>query len=121
MKPWKLLTLLFGLCVLIFGSYYERLPDWDIGISLIMGLLTFFTAPLCIEWIIKRDYKKLPLGLFLAWFSIDGSYWLYNAALNHEYFRAANWPASTPLYFMMGLFWYVDWPLVIQQARRKAA
>ena len=115
----NLATLCFGLLALVAGSIYENLPDWDIGISLLMGLLTFFTAPLCIKWIIQRNYKMMPIGILFAWLTIDVSYCLYNFLLEHPYFREANFSASTPLYFMMGLFWYVDWPLAARQAGSK--
>ena len=108
LSHWKLVTLFGGLAALIAGSYYENLPDWDIGISIIMGLLTFWTAPLCIKWAYTRNWRMLPIGLFLAWFTIDASYCLYNAALGHAYFRDANWPASTVLYLLMGFIWSLD-------------
>jgi hypothetical protein len=117
LKNWKIGTLIAGLAALIFGSFYEQLPDWDIGISLIMGILTYLTAPLCIKWIYTRNYKMLPVGALLAWFTIDASYCLYNAALGHPYFRDANWPASTSLYFLMGFFWSMDLILKVSYAR----
>ena len=104
-KLLELISLLIGLLILCAGSYYERLPDWDIGISLIMGILTYLTAPWVVGVILARNWRMLPLTVLFAWASIDGSYWIYNVAMHHAYVREANALCSTPLYFMMGLFW----------------
>ena len=108
LRPWKLITLLFGISILIAGAFYEQLPDWDVGISIIMALLTYITAPFFIRTIYYRRWYLLPPAFFLAWLSIDGSYCLYSEWLGHPYLREANALASTPLYLMMGLFWLWD-------------
>lgn len=105
MQPWKLATLAIGIGLLIAGSYYEQQADWDIGISIIMAVLTYLTAPFTCRTIIKLNWRAMPVAAFLAWLSIDGSYCLYNELLRHAYAREANVIASTPLYFMMGLVW----------------
>ena len=35
LRPWKLITLAIGIAILIAGSFYYVIPDWDIPISLI--------------------------------------------------------------------------------------
>ena len=41
-RPWKLFTLTYGIALLIAGSYWQPAPDWDVPISLIMGVGTYF-------------------------------------------------------------------------------
>ncbi len=108
MRPWKLITLAIGLGILCYGSIYEQLGDWDIGVSLLMGILTYLTAPWCIKVFYRRQWALMPLALFCAWFTIDGSYVAYNILAGHMYVREANAIASTPLYFMMGFFWLYE-------------
>ncbi|HEV7441567.1 MAG TPA: hypothetical protein VGO18_03165 [Steroidobacteraceae bacterium] len=38
-RPWKLLTLSFGIALLILGSFYYQTPDWDNPVSFIMAML----------------------------------------------------------------------------------
>lgn len=105
LRPWKLATLSAGIALLIFGAWYEQLPDWDVGVSILMAVLTYLTAPFACRVIRYRQWQDIALAAFLAWFSIDGSYVLYSEAMRHIYVREANAFASTPLYFMCGLFW----------------
>ena len=103
-NTYNLVTFIIGLGLLIFGAYYYKFPDWDVGISLIMGTLTYLTAPYFIESVIKR--KNLILATFWLWLSVDGSYVLYNSLLDHEYFRLENFYASLCLYMLAGVIWY---------------
>lgn len=104
--PWKLVTLGTGICLLCFGAIFEALPDWDIGISFIMAMMTFLTAPWACEVIMGLRWKSLPLAAFFAWATIDGSYWLYNELIgNTVYLRDANAMCSTALYFICGVLW----------------
>ena len=108
-RPWKLFTLFIGIIVLIAGSFYFKIPDWDIPISLIMAIFTYFTAPWGLRVIVKREWKKIPLMLFCTWFTVDGCYWFYWRCVNPEILeemRAANFFASLTLYFIGGLAWY---------------
>jgi len=109
LRPWKLFTLAFGIALLIVGSFYYQAPDWDIPISLIMAFFTYITAPWTLRVIIKLQWKKIPLALFFAWFSVDGCYWLYwhfSDPVALELMRGANFLASLCLYTMCGLVWY---------------
>ena len=109
LRPWKLLTLAFGIALLIVGSFYYRAPDWDIPISFIMAFFAYMTAPWTLRVIIKRQWKKFPLALLFAWFTVDGCYWLYwhfRDPVALEIMREANFLASLSLYVMCGLVWY---------------
>jgi hypothetical protein len=44
-RPWKLLTLVAGLGLLIYGSAIHRFSDWDVGVSVLMGVLTYIVSP----------------------------------------------------------------------------
>lgn len=103
--PFKLFTLAIGIAILCFGAVYEQLEDWDFGVSFVMAILTFLTAPFVCQTIKRLDWRMLPLAAFMFWISVDGSYWLYNSIAGHLMVREANFYASTPLYFMCGLFW----------------
>lgn len=102
-RPWKMLFLAFGILLLIAGSFYEDLPDWDIGVSIIMTVLTYISAPHLIASISSGKWTNVPAGMFMAWLSIDGSYCAYNIAVGHPYFREANLLPSTALYFLVGM------------------
>lgn len=108
MRPWKLSSLAVGLGLLIAGSFYYEAVDWDIPISLIMGLLAYFTAPWSMRVILERRWKQWPLMLLATWFTVDGSYaiyWHFTNPLALELMRDANWSASLSLYWICGVIW----------------
>lgn len=107
-RPWKLVTLAFGIALLIAGSFYEPAPDWDVPISFIMAGLTYLAAPWSVRVLFERRWKLLPAALIATWFAVDGCYWTYwhfrnPAAL--ELMRSANFAASLPLYGLCGVAW----------------
>lgn len=83
-RPWKLFTLACGIALLIAGSYWQPAPDWDIPISLLMGVGTYFCAPVSTRIVARRRWKLLPLALFLLWLCVDGVYWAYWSWRNPE-------------------------------------
>jgi hypothetical protein len=108
-RPWKLVTLALGIALLVLGSFYYEAPDWDIPISLIMAMLAYLAAPWSLRVIVERKWRLWPAVLFVTWFTVDGSYWLYwrfknPAAL--ELMRDANFFASLCLYAICGLIWF---------------
>lgn len=108
-RPWKIVTLLIGIILLVIGSFYYQAPDWDIPISIIMATFAYLTASWSMHVVVERKWKKFPLMLFYTWFSIDGCYWLYWSYKNPmalELMREANFLASLSLYAMCGLVWY---------------
>jgi len=108
LRPWKLFTLLIGIALLIFGSYYVVAPDWDIPISLIMAVLAYLTAPWSMRVFIKRSWKSFPLMLIYTWFTVDGCYslyWHFKNPMALELMRSANFPASLSVYGMCGIVW----------------
>jgi hypothetical protein len=71
-RPWKLTTLGIGIALLVVGSFYYQAPDWDIPISFFMAILAYLTAPWSMRVLLERRWRKLPLMLFLTWFTVDG-------------------------------------------------
>lgn len=105
-RPWKLFTLVCGIALLIAGSYWQPAPDCDVPISLIMGVGTYFCAPVSTRIVARRRWKLLPLALFLLWLCVDGVYWAYWSWRNPEalaQMREANAFASTFLYLLCGI------------------
>ena len=111
LRPWKLLSLAAGLSFLIGGSYYYRFEDWDVGISLLMGIMTYLFAPWSVRMLVLQQWRWLPVVLFLYWLTVDGAYVAYNEYFGHWYVREANFYASSCLYWLCGFIWLHDGPL----------
>ena len=108
LRPRKLASLACGLALLIAGSFYEQAPDWDIPISLIMGLLAYLTAPWSLRVLMERRYKLWPAMLGATWFTVDGSYaiyWHFHNPAALALMREVNFPASLSLYGICGVLW----------------
>ena len=107
-RPWKVVTLLVGIALLILGSFHYRAPDWDIPISLIMAILAYLAAPWSLRVVVERKWRFWPAMLLATWFTVDGSYWLYWHFKNPvvlEFMRDANFLASLVLYGICGVLW----------------
>lgn len=89
-----------GLALLVIGSYTIPQPDWDITISVIMAILTLLTAEYWLKTVMTLKWKTMPLAFFLAWFSLDGSYWLYWSFMDPAALelRAVAFPVNVLLY-----------------------
>jgi hypothetical protein len=105
LRPWKLATFAIGMAWLFWGALYQNIPDWDFGVSIIMGALAYITAPWSVRVIALRKYRLIPAAIFAWWFSVDGSYMLYHGIVGNETFRLANFYASTTLYWLCGFLW----------------
>lgn len=108
-RPWKLFTLVLGICLLIWGSFHYAAPDWDIAISLIMAFFAYLTAGWSMHVMVERKWRDFPLMLFLTWWTVDGCYslyWYLRDPVVLDHMRAANAPASLCLYWMCGLVWF---------------
>lgn len=113
-RPWKMVTFAVGLFLLIWGSFVFGIPDWDIGISIIMALAAYLFAPGCLHFFIERRWRYFPIAIFLVWFSVDGCYWLYWSLKEPSALalRKYNLGASLPLYFLCGCIWYYNGTLL---------
>ena len=102
------MSLAIGLALLIAGAFYYKQPDWDAGISLIMGLLTYLTAPWALRAVKSLNWKLFLPALLAWWGSVDGSYAFYNAHMGHPAgaeLRRANFFSASLLYLLCGLIW----------------
>ena len=111
-RPWKLFSFAAGMAWLIYGAINYNIPDWDIGVSLLMGGLTYVCAPLSVRVILLsvRDRQPywwfwLALALLAALFAVDWVYVLYHSAMGNQMFRQENFHASSVLYFLAGAVW----------------
>lgn len=105
LRPWKLATLGIGVALMIAGVFYYRISDWDVGISIVMPVLTYITAPWCVRVFLGRHFRLYPAALFWTWFTVDGIYWFYHRFVGNEMLRTENLATSTPLFLLMGCFW----------------
>jgi len=112
LRPWKLITFALGMAWLIYGARVYGISDWDVGISLIMGGLTYVCAP----WSVlvlhqalryrRKGWVVLVLAALLpAMFSVDWVYWLYHSAVGNRMLRWENFKVSMALYFICGIGW----------------
>ncbi len=110
--PWKFLTFLAGTLLLILASFYANDPTWDVGCSILMGVLTYLTAP----WVFGTIYRSFKirfslisflLALFFLYFSASASYDLYNfIKLGHiPESSFENAMISSVLYLLGGILW----------------
>ena len=111
-RPWKLVSFAVGMAWLLFGALNYGISDWDVGISLLMGGLTYLCAPWSIRVILlslrfRPKYWPLWIGsaLAVALFVIDGVYYLYHTVAGNQMLRRENLYASSALYFLAGAIW----------------
>lgn len=111
-RPWKLVTFGIAMSWLIYGALFFHIADWDVGVTLIMGGLTYLTAPWSV-YIILSAIRYRPgywivhilAALLVALFVVDWMYTAYHALAGNRTFRDANFHASAPLYFLAGTGW----------------
>ncbi len=111
-RPWKLVSFAVGMAWLLFGALNYGISDWDVGISLLMGGLTYLCAPWSIRVILlslrfRPKYWPLWIGsaLAVALFVIDGVYYSYHSVAGNQMLRRENFYASSALYFLAGTIW----------------
>ena len=111
-RPWKLATFAIAMALLLYGALNFGIGDWDVGVTLIMGTLTYVTAPWVARALIRAVREHPPgwsfatlVALAIAWLVIDGVYMAWHLIAGNPIYREDNFRASTPIYFMAGLFW----------------
>ena len=112
LRPWKLFTFSVAMGLLFYGALNYGISDWDVGVTIIMGVLTYLMAPWSVYIILsairhrpKFWYFHIFAALIAGLFVVDWAYMLYHSLMDNQTLREANFYASTPLYFMAGLFW----------------
>jgi hypothetical protein len=111
-RPWKLATFSFAMALLFYGALTYNISDWDVGITIIMGCLTYLMAPWSVYIILsalryrpKFWYFHIISAVIVGLFVVDWVYMLYHTLMANQTLREANFYASTPLYYMAGAFW----------------
>ncbi len=111
-RPWKLATFSIAMALLFYGALNYHISDWDVGITIIMGCLTYLMAPWSVYIILsalryrpKLWYVHIVCALLVGLFVVDWVYMLYHNLMGNQTLRDANFYASTPLYYMAGAFW----------------
>lgn len=112
LRPWKLATFGAGMLWLIYGALCYDISDWDVGISIIMGGLTYVFAPWSVITVYTAVRFRLPAwperllaALIPALFTVDWVYWLYHSAVGNRMLRWENFKVSMALYFVCGIVW----------------
>ena len=111
-RPWKLLSFCISMSWLLYGALFYKVQDWDVGVTLLMGCLTYLLAPWSV-FVVYSAVRQRPkywyyhiIFALIAWlFVVDWVYMLYHTIVGNQTFREANFFASTPLYFMAGIVW----------------
>lgn len=111
-RPWKLITFMLGMGWLFYGAIFYGIGDWDIGISIIMGTLTYLLAPWSVFMIVNAlRYRPhwwwlhILSALIPALLVVDTSYVIYHSLAGNAMYRDANFRASISLYFLAGVAW----------------
>lgn len=105
-RPWNQATFVAGLGLLIVGSFHYQFSDWDVGVSIVMALATYLTAPWSLTTLVQCRWRWMPLAVFYAWLSVDGVYWVWHTLSGNEMLREAQWQTSVLLWLMCGVIWF---------------
>jgi hypothetical protein len=111
-RPWKIFSFGVGMLWLLYGAMCYGISDWDVGISILMGSLTYLCAP----WSVVTIYRSIRyrphswsvrvlVALLPAMFAVDWVYWLYHCAVGNRMLRWENFKVSMALYFLCGIVW----------------
>ena len=108
LTPWRLVTLVGGLAVLVLGSVVLPSDDWDVPICFVMGIPAYVLAPWVFRQVWYLRWKWLLLAALAFWVTVDGSYTLYwglRGFPNLPEFRPANFVYCLPLFWLAGFVW----------------
>jgi hypothetical protein len=109
LRPWKLVTLALGIAILLVVGHLEQLADWTPGVSVIMALAAYLTAPWVVRVFIERRWGMMPFAFLTGWFSVEVLYAFFQFhRVPPAVFAAlvnANRLPSTCLYLFCGLLW----------------
>jgi len=111
-RPWKLFTFNIAMSWLLYGALNYKIKDWDVGVTLLMGSLTYTMAPWSVYVIYssvryrpKLWFLHIVAALIAALFVVDWVYMGYHTLMENQTYRDANFYASMPLYFIAGTVW----------------
>ena len=111
-RPWKLFSFCLAMSWLFYGALNYDIGDWDVGITILMGVLTYLMAPWSVYIILSAIryrprywYLHIIAALIAGLFVVDWVYMLYHTIVGNQTYREANFYASAPLYFIAGSVW----------------
>jgi hypothetical protein len=107
-RPCKLLSMLWLLNGLWYGSKVDHLHDWEVGVSASILIMAYLTAPWVVRVFLELKWRLVPLAIIAVWVSINGVYWAWNihyGALMDDAFRSANWLVLLRAYLIFGFLW----------------
>jgi len=112
LRPWKLFTFAVAMALLLDGAVKFRVSDWDVGITIIMGVLTYLCAPWSVRVIVicLRERPRfwwlwILAALVVALAVVDGVYVAYHTWAGNHMFRWWNLRLPSATYFLAGTFW----------------
>ena len=113
---WKIITFLIATVGLTIVAPYSGDPTWTYFDSILMAVLTFFTAPWAVGTFYlaarrKASWRQLFVAFCLMLFSASWCYDLYLVIRDGSYpvTWLANMAASSVLYISAGMFWNLDY------------
>jgi hypothetical protein len=111
-RPWKLFSFCLAMSWLFYGALNYDISDWDVGITILMGFLTYLMAPWSVYIILSAIryrpvywYLHITAALIAGLFVVDWVYMLYHTIAGNQTYREENFYASAPLYFIAGSVW----------------
>lgn len=111
-RPWKIMSFCCAMILLFYGALNFDIVDWDVGVTIIMGTLTYIMAPWSVYIILsairyrrKLWYVHILVAIFIGLFVVDWAYMLYHTLVGNQTLRTANFYASTPLFYLAGTVW----------------
>lgn len=111
-RPWKLASFTLAMIALLYGALNFGIGDWDVGVTVLMGALTYVLAPWsvlvigsAIRYRRQHWWAHVLWALLVAVLVVDTSYTLYHTLAGNPQDREGNFRASFPLYFLAGMAW----------------
>ena len=111
LNPWRVASLVLGLVMLVLGSVYLPSDDWDVPLCFVMGVPAYVLAPWTVRQAFGLRWKWLVPAVLAFWLTVDGTYTLYWWVKDFPHlavFRPANFFYCTPIFWIAGCWWNVD-------------
>jgi len=81
--PWKLATLGVGMSWLVWGALTLGIGDWDVDLSLLIGVFTYLLAPMAARILMRRQWRWLPLSVLAWWWCVDSVYVAWHLSIGN--------------------------------------
>jgi hypothetical protein len=111
-RPWKMASFVTAMALLLYGALNFNIGDWDVGVTLLMGTLTYVFAPWsvlvigsAVRYRPRGWWAHVALSIIVAVLIVDTAYITYSHIVGNRTDRLGNFYASMPLYFLAGMCW----------------